>query len=363
MASITMKPNSFTLLTIFFFLSFPISTSSSSNVSAIFAFGDSTIDSGNNNRFRTLFRGDHLPYGRDFPSHFPTGRFSNGKIAIDYLANILGIKDLLPAYLDPHLTDQDLLTGVSFGSGGSGIDMSTVALARVMDLSTQFELFEESLQRIRRVVGVEKANNIIENALFVVSIGTNDMLYNAYLLPANMIRYGSISVYQDFLLQNLQSFIQRLYGAGAGRIVVAGVPPIGCLPIQMTISSILPSFHWLHRHCNVQQNTDSEAYNYKLQSHIHLLQSMLTDVKVAYFDIYTPIMDMVQYPAKYGFVQTLEGCCGTGLLEMGPVCNVFDPICMDPSKYLFWDAVHLTQRGYSILAESGRQYLIPYITS
>lgn len=209
MASITMKANSFFLLLSFFFsLSLPISTTASSNVSAIFAFGDSTIDSGNNNRFNTLFRGDHLPYGRDFPNHVPTGRFSNGKISTDYLANILGIKDVLPAYLDPHVTDQDLLTGVSFGSGGSGLDTNTVALARVLDLSTQFQLFEESFQRIRRVVGDEKANNIIQNALFVISIGTNDMLYNAYLLPARMIRYGSISRYQDFLLQNLQSFIQ-----------------------------------------------------------------------------------------------------------------------------------------------------------
>ncbi|KAK7276414.1 hypothetical protein RIF29_17553 [Crotalaria pallida] len=361
-----MKANPFILLLsvfFFFFISQPITTNASSNVSALFAFGDSTIDSGNNNGFSTLFRGDHLPYGRDFPSHYPTGRFSNGKISTDFLANILGIKDVLPAYLDPHLSDQDLLTGVSFGSGGSGLDYHTAALARVLDLSAQFELFERSVQRIRRVVGVEKANNIIENALFVISTGTNDMLYNAYLFPANMIRYGSISGYQDFLLQNLQSFVQRLYGAGARRIVVAGLPPIGCLPIQVTIGSIIPSPHWLHRECNVQQNMDSEAYNNKLQYQIHSLQSMLSGAKVAYFDIFTPILDMVLNPAKYGFEQTIQGCCGTGLVEMGPVCNVFDPTCFDPSKYLFWDAVHPTQAAYSVLAESGRQHLLPYITS
>lgn len=94
--------------------------------------------------------------------------------------------------------------------------------------------------------------------------------------------------------------VQRLYGAGARRILVAGLPPIGCLPLQVTMNSILPSPHWLQRQCNIQQNTDSEGYNYKLQSHIHLLQSMLNGAKVAYFDIFTPIMDMVLSPAKYG---------------------------------------------------------------
>lgn len=341
----------------------PNSVTASTNISAVFAFGDSTVDSGNNNRFNTLFRGDHFPYGRDFPGHLPTGRFSNGKIATDFLTQALGIKDLLPAYFDPRVTDRDLVTGVSFASGGSGLDPNTVALARVLDLSAQLRLFEEALQRIRGSVGVEKANKIIENALFVISIGTNDMLYNAYLQPASMIRYGSISGYQDFLLQNLHAFIQRLYGAGARRILVAGLPPVGCLPVQMTVGSLIPSPHWLQRVCNVQQNTDSQSYNAKLQSHIHLLQSTLNAAKIAYFDIYAPILDMVQNPAKYGFTQSLQGCCGTGLLEMGPVCNVFDFTCPDASKYVFWDAVHLTEAANYVLAQSGRQNVLPYLTS
>ena len=37
----------------------------------------------------------------------------------------LGIKELLPAYKDPTLQPKDLLTGVSFASGGSGYDALT----------------------------------------------------------------------------------------------------------------------------------------------------------------------------------------------------------------------------------------------
>lgn len=41
----------------------------------------------------------------------------------------LGIKELLPAYLDPDLQIQDLSTGVNFASGGAGFDPLTSELA------------------------------------------------------------------------------------------------------------------------------------------------------------------------------------------------------------------------------------------
>jgi len=54
-------------------------------VPALFVFGDSSVDSGTNNFLGTLARADRLPYGRDFDTHQPTGRFCNGRIPVDYL--------------------------------------------------------------------------------------------------------------------------------------------------------------------------------------------------------------------------------------------------------------------------------------
>lgn len=45
---------------------------------AFFVFGDSLVDSGNNNYLATTARADSPPYGIDYPTHRPTGRFSNG---------------------------------------------------------------------------------------------------------------------------------------------------------------------------------------------------------------------------------------------------------------------------------------------
>ncbi|XP_077231376.1 GDSL esterase/lipase At1g58525-like isoform X2 [Tasmannia lanceolata] len=102
-----------------------------SEVPALIVFGDSIVDPGNNNILTTLVKCNFPPYGRDFLQHKPTGRFSNGKIPSDMIASALGIKELLPAYLDPQLKPQELLTGVSFASSGAGYDNLT---AQIMEL-------------------------------------------------------------------------------------------------------------------------------------------------------------------------------------------------------------------------------------
>jgi len=60
--------------TLFMSLSF----SSAQSSRAFFVFGDSLVDSGNNDFLATTARADAPPYGIDFPTHRPTGRFSNG---------------------------------------------------------------------------------------------------------------------------------------------------------------------------------------------------------------------------------------------------------------------------------------------
>lgn len=72
------------------------SSSNSSYVPAMFIFGDSSADCGTGIINRWLQeRADHLPYGRDFDTHRPTGRFCNGRIPVDYLGMILNSSFLL----------------------------------------------------------------------------------------------------------------------------------------------------------------------------------------------------------------------------------------------------------------------------
>lgn len=54
-------------------------------VPAVLIFGDSIMDTGNNNDIKTVIKCNFPPYGINFTGHQPTGRFSNGKIASDFI--------------------------------------------------------------------------------------------------------------------------------------------------------------------------------------------------------------------------------------------------------------------------------------
>ncbi|KAF5735269.1 putative zinc finger protein [Tripterygium wilfordii] len=87
---------------------------------AFFVFGDSLVDSGNNNYLATTARADSPPYGIDYPTRRPTGRFSNGLNIPDILSEQIGSEPVLP-YLNPELTGEKLLNGANFASAGIGI--------------------------------------------------------------------------------------------------------------------------------------------------------------------------------------------------------------------------------------------------
>ncbi|XP_026383031.1 GDSL esterase/lipase At2g03980-like isoform X2 [Papaver somniferum] len=87
---------------------------------ALYVFGDSLVDSGNNNYLQTLAKANYLPYGVDFPNG-STGRFTNGKTTVDFFAEWLGLP-YVPPYLG--LSEEEkskTITGINYASGASGI--------------------------------------------------------------------------------------------------------------------------------------------------------------------------------------------------------------------------------------------------
>uniref|UniRef100_A0A8R7PJJ4 GDSL esterase/lipase n=1 Tax=Triticum urartu TaxID=4572 RepID=A0A8R7PJJ4_TRIUA len=83
-------------------------------VPALFVIGDSTFDVGTNKYLGTLAR---EPYGRDSNTHRPIGRFSNGRIPVDYLAEKLGLP-FVPTYLEQSMR---------MGGGGVGLKRRELA--------------------------------------------------------------------------------------------------------------------------------------------------------------------------------------------------------------------------------------------
>ncbi|KAF5727304.1 hypothetical protein HS088_TW22G00997 [Tripterygium wilfordii] len=83
---------------------------------------------------------------------------------------------------------------------------------------------------------------------------------------------------------------------GCRRIVVTGLPPIGCLPIQLTAKFKNP----LDRRCLEDQNADAQSYNYKLQKLLPQIQKILPGSLILHANIYDPLFDMINNPQKYG---------------------------------------------------------------
>lgn len=65
------------------------------NVTALFIFGDSFLDAGNNNYINTstLDQANFPPYGQTFFG-LPTGRFSDGRLISDFIGEMIFIYSL-----------------------------------------------------------------------------------------------------------------------------------------------------------------------------------------------------------------------------------------------------------------------------
>lgn len=173
----------------------------------VLVFGDSTVDTGNNNFIFTAFKGNHEPYGQDFPGRVPTGRFSNGKLVPDIMASIVGLKEAVPPFLDPSLSDKDIVTGVCFASAGSGLDDLTTTVSGVIPVSRQPDYFKNYIQRLQGIVGEKEAARILSKGVVIISAGTNDFIFNFYDLPTRRLQF-TIHQYQDFLQSKLQDLIK-----------------------------------------------------------------------------------------------------------------------------------------------------------
>ncbi|CAI8606619.1 unnamed protein product [Vicia faba] len=313
-------------------------------IPAVIAFGDSIVDSGNNNHLKTLVKCNFPPYGKDFQGGVPTGRFCNGKIPSDILAEELGIKGYVPAYLDPNLKSTDLLTGVGFASGASGYDPLTPKIASVIPLSSQLDMFKEYIGKLKNMVGEERTNFILSNSLFVL-VGGSDDIANTYFIAHARLQYD-IPAYTDLMSNSATNFVQEIYNLGARRIAVLGAPPIGCVPSQRTLAG------GIVRECAEKYNDAAKLFNIKLSNELDSLSHNSPNSKIVYIDAYTPLLDIILNYQKYGFKVVDRGCCGTGKLEVAVLCNPFDTTCSDASEYVFWDSYHPTEGAYRKLVDA-----------
>ncbi|XP_015898585.3 GDSL esterase/lipase At5g03820 [Ziziphus jujuba] len=312
-------------------------------VPALIIFGDSVVDVGNNNNLVTLVKANFPPYGRDFVTHRPTGRFCNGKLATDFTAEYLGFSSYPPAHLSQEARGNNLLTGANFASAASGYYDTTARLYGAIPLTQQLSYYREYQSKVVNMVGRDKANAIFAGAIHLLSAGSSDFIQNYYINPLLNGAY-SPDQFSDIILGSYSTFIRNLYQLGARRIGVTSLPPTGCLPAAITL------FGGGSNQCVARLNRDAVSFNDKLNSTSQTLRN-LPGLKLVVFDIYHPLLDMISRPDDNGFSEARRACCGTGTIETSLLCNSRSiGTCSNATQYIFWDGFHPSETANEVLA-------------
>ncbi|CAK9150497.1 unnamed protein product [Ilex paraguariensis] len=320
-------------------------------VPALFIFGDSVFDVGNNNYIYTIVKANFPPYGRDYVTHKPTGRFCNGKLASDFTAENLGFTSYPLPYLSKKARGKHLLIGANFASGGSGYYEPTAKLYvsttdyHTIPLSKQLEFYKEYQKKLVGIAGKANASTIISGSIYFVSGGSSDFVQNYYIDPL-VYKVYTPDQFSDILIQSYAKFIQDLYGLGARKIGVSTLPPIGCLPAAITL------FGDDSNNCVAKMNKAAISFNNKLNATSINLQNKLSGLNLVVLDIYQPLHDLVTKPTDYGFFEARKACCGTGLVETSILCNSESVgTCANASEYVFWDGVHPSEAANKVLSD------------
>ncbi|KAL5541991.1 hypothetical protein UlMin_009701 [Ulmus minor] len=313
---------------------------------ANFVFGDSLVDVGNNNYILTLSQANHFPNGIDFGE--PTGRYTNGRTAIDIIGQALGLKNFTPPYLAPTTTGPVILQGVNYGSGGAGIFNTTgYMFGGRVNMDAQIDNFANTRRDIISNIGYPAAMQLLRKAIFSITMGSNDFINN-YFIPFVTIAKQNLLPPEIFVATMISRFrlqLIRLYYLGARKIIVVNVGPIGCIPY---VRDTNPN---AGEDCVELPNQLAQLFNTKLRSLVVELSNTLVESNLVYADTYYIVQDIINNYKSYGFEIANTSCCNLagrfgGLVPCGPLSE----ICERRSKYVFWDSYHPSEAANLILA-------------
>ncbi|GLJ08178.1 hypothetical protein SUGI_0083100 [Cryptomeria japonica] len=311
---------------------------------AMFIFGDSLADFGNNNFIpEAKFRANITPYGISaFPK--PTGRFSDGLLTFDYIATYLGLRSPR-RFLSAR--SRRFSRGINFASAGSGLLDSTGKRENIMPLRHQIEQFQKLSNNFIKAKGSKhphgskNAKSLIANSLFCISTASNDLgAFFSDTLGGQPPKEPIIAE----LHKIYEHYISELYKSGARKFLVVDVPPLGCTPLARYKNSFSPGA------CFDLANYVTMFYNIELRDLVNRLNQNLDGASIIIFKSYSYVMDMIENGEPHGFSETKQACCGSGELKVEVLCGKTTEHCEHPNTHLFWDWTHPTQKAAKIFA-------------
>ncbi|KAL8130430.1 hypothetical protein V2J09_019585 [Rumex salicifolius] len=335
-------------------------------VSCLFIFGDSLSDSGNNNILASMAKANFLPYGVDFPEG-PTGRFTNGRTAVDLVGNQppftclqqvygawmkccsigdhLGLEGYILPF--PSASAEDAVKGVNYASGSAGIlDETGIPVGERIPMSQQLMNHQTTISKITDILGENKVNAHLNKCLYWVYAGSNDYMLNYFTYKATTMTPEQFTeLIFPLYTQQLKSFVHKkmqnkknqtltLYDYGARKVVVMGLMPLGCMPLLKMAGGC----------SDYVNNVLDQMFNRQIKSLVDEFNHNLTGAQFIFVDtmrIMSPDLSAL------GLTVLDTPCCGCNELWCVPYTAT---VCLDRDDYAYWDLAHPTEAANKVLA-------------
>jgi len=214
-------------------------------IAGLYVFGDSLSDAG------MVFQATGGMYPPS-PTYFQ-GRYSNGRVWIEYLADRLQISS--------KQTNNFAYGGATTGNVGNSY---------VPNLLTQVKSFTQAHQKTN------------PNALYVVWAGANDYLQG--------VNNATVPV------QNVNQAIASLTDVGAKKFLVANLPDLGKLPATRSNSN------------SANLSSLTQAHNQGLRRSLKILNQQYPELEIITLDANTLYRNAIANPAAFGFTNVSSSC-------------------------------------------------------
>lgn len=274
----------------------------------LYAFGDSLSDAGNSpSAVLSIYKliGGFCDPGHPCPPYFD-GRYSNGPVAVEYLAD-----SVLPGGATPANFFDFGISGATTGIGNYG-DGGTVASPGAYGLPGM-------AQEIGLYLTLS-GGAADPNALYFVWGGANDFLTDLFT-PNSPITAA----------QNIALYVGALAAAGAEHILVPNIPDLSLTPYVQSV----PGLDFFAKGFSVDFNT-------ALATQLGGLSLAFPNADIVQFDTFSFLNDVVLNPANYGFTNSQDACLPSLLVTP----------CADPVNYVFWDGFHPTTHADAVIASA-----------
>lgn len=284
--------------------------------SLMYVFGDSYSDVGNYSVSQSLSRS---PYAYE-------GRWSNGKLWNEYLAEKLGMN--APTISKEYMHGDSPEEGQNnFAYAGARSERNNLS-----EIPTVYEEIHGLPEHeLYLYVGFDRYGvNFSENDLVLVWGGINDVVFwdDVIFEGYESSDYGKESA------QNMANRVHELINMGAKNLVVLNLPNLAHLPIASEGVEWRPV--WFEE--------GTQAFNETFANEINALAEMYKGegVRITQVDISALFDSIMGDPLAYGFEDTKN--------EL--IVALAENENLDQDKYLFFDEMHPTTAGHKVIADA-----------